>query len=120
MDVRFVTVSEGEYKEFVGEAGYDHPRWLDFRRNDGSFSFRGTVILLEFSHDVTGHPGGFKTDYTGRMVARYIKQTMHSRLGVAPGWIALLYEPTELTDEMVETAKKVISAYNPADGKIPT
>jgi hypothetical protein len=119
MDVRYQTVTDWEYKEFVGEAGFDLPRLLDFRRNDGSFKYQGTVVLLEFGHDID-RPGKYKTGYTGRMVAKRVKQTMCNRLGVLKGWIALLYEAVELTDEMRETAEKIIASYNPADGKIPT
>lgn len=120
MDIRYLTVVEWEYREFMNELGYPSPRWLDFRPDDKSFSLGTIVVLLEFSSTLKNPDSPHKTGYTGRMTARRVKQTVCNRIGVQAGWIALLYEDHPLTQEMRETAEKIMAAYDPADGKIPT
>jgi len=120
MEIEYLTIFNFDYREIAGECGEIDWKRVDFRKDKEVYKTDNIMVYIDF--DFPPHKPGEdvkKPQYSGKFVARRIKQTVRNHPGITKGFAAILLEETETTKEMKKEVKKIIAKYKKEGGLIP-
>jgi hypothetical protein len=124
MDIEYMTIFGFDYKEIAGECGQTDWKRVDFRKDKPFYKTGNILVYIEIDFPAR-EPGEDvkKPQYSGRFVSRRVKQTIRNHPGITKGYVAILLEETDYTEELLlqirKEVKKIIAKYKKEGGLIP-
>jgi hypothetical protein len=124
MHIEYLTIFGFDYKEIAGECGESDWKRVDFRKDKPVYKTGNIIVYLEIDFPPR-KPGEDvkKPTYSGKFVARRIKQTVRKHPGLNPQWVAILLEEIDTTlethEEIKKEVKSIIDKFEKEGGLIP-
>jgi len=120
MEVKYITSWGFAYREVSGESAESSWRRIDFQQDNPAFKTGNVIVYIEFDFPPKkAGEAAKKPTYSGKFIARKIKQTIRTQKGIAKGYVAILLKKTKLTRAMKKEARGIIDKYAKEGKLIP-
>ena len=124
MAIEYLTIFGFDFKEIFGDCDEVDWKRVDFRKDKPGYKTGNTLVYIEIDFPAR-EPGKDvkKPEYSGRFIARKVKQTIRNHPGITKGYAAILLEESDHTPglflEIGEEVKNIIAKYEKEGGLIP-